>query len=328
MIKEKLIELFPEAYKLYSVTALHFANNRTLKETEKLSELKGQERVSKIEKTYEERMGHKVDLSHPESLTEKIQWRKAYDANRVYAVLSDKYAVREWIEKKLGKEYLIPLLGVWENSKDIDFDSLPNAFVLKTNNGSHTNAIVTDKSKLDIRRTREDYRFYLKYPYGNSFQEYHYNYIKPLIIAEQFMKEEGANDLVDYKFHCYDGEPYYCEVFTDRSGDGYIDLFDMDWNHMEYNPAFSSKVRMEKPEVFEEMKEIVQRLSAGFAYVRTDLYYINGRIYFGEMTFTPAGGYDTDMPRKWDIELGKRWDISKPQVDPERVGVSLEGKIL
>lgn len=280
-----------------------------------------------LKKIYQKRTGFPLDLENPERLTEKIQWRKLFDPDDVYAVLSDKYAVRAWVEKKIGTEYLIPLLGVWERSKDIPFHTLPEAFVLKTNNGSHTNIIVKDRRTFKPSEAKEKLTEWMRLPiwFDNGF-EMQYRKIRPLVIAEAYMQpEDGAQDLTDYKFFCYGGTPVYCQVIRGRSEKETIDFFDMEWNHMEFVGmnihAANSKTPISRPACFGEMRDVAAKLSNGFAFVRVDLYVISGRVYFGEMIFTPGGGLGRFTPDEWDYKLGSLWDIHTQQVNREQVGI-------
>lgn len=270
---------------------------------------------------YKKKTGHELDFENPRRLTEKIQWRKLYDQSPVYSVLSDKYAVREWVGRKIGEEYLIPLIGAWEHFKDIDFKQLPEQFVLKTNNASHTNIIVTDKK--DFLRKRKSIERRMEYWLQTPFSylegiELHYQAIKPMIIAEEFVQpEEGKRELVDYKFHCFNGKPVLCQVIGDRTESETIDFFDTEWRHVSLSrPPFpNAQKRREKPAAYDLMIELASKLSNGFSYVRVDLYEHNKKVLFGEMTFTPASGIMKFEPDEWDYKLGQLWDIHAKQVD-------------
>lgn len=301
----------------YQYLKLCYSHKYQLQAIDQYREMTEEEIVVKITEQYESSTGHTLHLDNPQRFTEKIQWRKAFDRDPVYSRISDKYAVHEWVKKKIGEEYLIPLLGVWESEKDIDFKSLPQQFVLKTNNASGTNTIVTDKSKIDKRIVRENYRFWLQYPFGFNTMELHYNAIKPLIIAEKFMVQPGSNDLTDYKFFCFDGNPMYCQVITDRRDAECIDFFDMEWSHQIYkfNNLNNKGKKIQKPENYNEMIYLSRVISKGFSFVRVDFYEIDGKIYFGEMTFTPASGLNVFSPDDWDYRLGELWDINKQQID-------------
>ena len=276
-----------------------------------------------LKKNYYKRTHNKLNLNDPKRFTEKVQWRKIFDNSDIYSLLSDKYAVRKWVEKKIGADHLIPLLGKWDCADDIDFSNLPSRFVLKTNNGSRTNIVIKDKSKVKTEEIIKKYRYWLKFPFWCVNIEPHYKSIKSCIIAEEFMQEKNGNDIVDYKFYCFNGVPAYCQLITERNNNECIDFFDMEWKHQPFtglNPkCHNSSKTIDCPVAFSEMKKIAKILSEGFAFVRVDLYQINGKVYFGEMTFSPSGGYGKFTPDKWDYRLGDLWDITIPQIDREKI---------
>lgn len=273
---------------------------------------------------YRDFSGREMNWEDPQRFTEKIVWRKMYDAHPVYGKLSDKYAVREWVARKIGEEYLIPLLGVWDRAEDIDFDSLPDQFVLKTNNASATNIIVKDKAKLNKKEAVENLRYWLKYPFWAISGELHYKPIPPKVIAEKFMLPPDMNDLPDYKFYCFAGKVFAVliirqvlfdrtkgkSLWVDRSGN----VLPMDIGHFE---RFEGETAL--PSCFSQMVEIAETLAGGFAHVRVDLYNVKGQIYFGEMTFTSGSGQYKFDPDEWDYKFGSLWDTSKPQVDEKAV---------
>ena len=274
---------------------------------------------------YKNRTGHELDLKEPKRFTEKVQWRKLYDNDPVYSTLSDKYAVREWIEKKIGREYLIPLIGKWEHFGDIDFSQMPDRFVLKTNNASHTNIIVKDKRKFMRRKWSAGRRmeYWLKTPFSfTEGIELHYLTIKPVIIAEQFIEpEDGENALPDYKFHCFSGIPVLCQVISGRFSRETIDFYDENWEHISLArpPYPNNNSARAKPHNYELMLHLAKRLSEGFKYVRVDLYESNEKVYFGELTFTPASGMMKFNPDEWDYRLGEMWDTHSEQIDHSKV---------
>ena len=272
-----------------------------------------------LKQFYEKKAGHQLNLEKPERFTEKVQWRKLYDKDEIYSTLSDKYCVREWVSKKIGGEYLIPLLGCWNHFNEIDFSKLPDQFVLKTNNSCHANIIVKSKKqflrgKWSAGRMMEYWLTSPQYYYG---LELHYKRIKPLIIAEEYIKpEKGKSCLTDYKFHCFNGNPFMCEVIDDRTTSEVVDYYDMNWKHLPLsNPPFPVNNSTKPiPEHYDEMVALARHLSRGFQYVRVDLYSTD-KVYFGEMTFTPANGTDKYDPDEWDYHMGKLWDINAVQID-------------
>lgn len=278
-----------------------------------------------LRKVYQERTGHILDLDNPQRLTEKIQWRKLMDRNKVYACLSDKYLVRKWVERKIGSEYLIPLIGNWKHFNEIDFDLFPDQFVLKTNNASHTNIIIKDKRQFLKRKKSFERKieYWLRTPFAYlEALELHYLDISPQIVAEEYLPpSEGNSDLTDYKFHCFNGSPYLCQVIGDRTRGETIDFYNMSWEHMPIRrpPYINASSEPKKPVCFDLMKCLASELSSGFQYVRVDLYENNGKVFFGEMTFTPTSGMMELDPDEWDYTLGAMWNINAEQIDREKV---------
>ncbi|MDV7750676.1 ATP-grasp fold amidoligase family protein [Enterococcus faecium] len=306
-IKRYLKKVFSGLYEY----RLHRIRMNTLKETERMKLIPEKEYPALLAAIYKERIGHELDWHNLNTYTEKMQWEKLYDKNPMKPVLSDKFAVREWVQEKIGAEYLIPLLGVWDSYDEIDFNSLPNQFVLKTNHGSGTNLIVKNKKKLNMRRTKKMFDVWMKtdYAFVSDF-EMHYSLIKPRIIAEKYM-ETGNNELPDYKFICFGGNPYFCQVDQGRYGDHTRDIFDTNWNLQDWNRGYvkHSLEPVQKPKNFEKMLELAKKLAAGFSHVRVDFYNVDGNIYFGEMTFTSASGLIPFVPESADLILGKMWNL-------------------
>lgn len=265
-----------------------------------------------ISKLYKKRTGYELDWTNLESYTEKMQWAKLYEVLPEKSRLADKYAVREWVKEKIGEEFLIPVLGVWDDFDKIDFERLPKSFVLKVTNGSGTNIIVKDKDKLDkvIAKARITYWMKVDRSYIKGF-ETHYSKIKPRIIAEQYIEHEGE-DLQDYKFLCFDGKVYYCWVDVGRYHEHKRNVYDLNWNLQTWNQYNYGNTDGEipKPENFEKMVKLAGVLCQGFSHVRVDFYNVEGKIYFGEMTFTNGSGFEPIEPRSADIELGKLWNLN------------------
>lgn len=261
-----------------------------------------------LKKWFKKRTGRTLQLDPPVTWCDKINWIKLNGITDEMTLLSDKYLVRDWIREKIGVEYLIPLLGVWDRFEDIDFDSLPESFVLKTNHACKTNVIVTDKSVFDKKTAARDFRRWMMFDFSFriGFQMQYHN-IRRKIIAEEFMRNNGK-DLIDYKFHCFDGIPVSCEYIGGRSGETRLAFFDMDWKLLPYRTATYPLYEdlPEKPQNYEKMIDLAKTLSKGFPYVRVDLYHLdNGDIKFGEMTFTPSSGQCTWVPDGTDEMLGK-----------------------
>ena len=249
-----------------------------------------------------------ANLKSPQTFNEKLNWLKLHDRNPLYMTLVDKYAVKKWVADKIGSQYIIPTLGVWGKAEDIDFEALPNQFVLKANHDSGGIVICRDKAQLDKQATIDKLSNALKnngYWYG---REWPYKNVKPCIIAEKYMEDSRTKELRDYKFFCFNAEPKMLFIASDRYHpieETKFDFYDMQFNHLPFtNGHPNSQKRIEKPVMFEEMKRLAQKLSEGIAQVRVDFYEIDGRIYFGEMTFSHWGGFMPFDPPEWDKKIG------------------------
>lgn len=254
-------------------------------------------------------MGRWPSLSHPRTFTEKLQWLKLHDRNPLYSILVDKHAVKQYISYKIGSEHVIPTLAVWNTVDEINPEVLPKGFVLKWNHDSGSIFICRDKSSFDLERAKRKLSLGQR---RNGFwygREWPYKNITPCILAEQLLVDSThPTELTDYKFYCFNGEPAYCQVIRDRFVHETIDFYDMDWNHQEFvglNPkAPNGSTPVAKPVTLDLMKGICEQLSHGIPFVRIDLYEVDGKVYFGEMTFYPASGYGKFTPSVWDERLG------------------------
>ncbi|MBQ4597483.1 MAG: hypothetical protein IJB12_03700 [Methanocorpusculum sp.] len=261
-------------------------------------------------------MGYKLDLENPKTFNEKLQWLKLYDRNPAYTQMVDKYAVREYIKNTIGEEYLIPLLGVWDSFDEIDFDKLPNQFVLKTNHDSGTVVICKDKKTFDVDAARKRINKRINYNYYNLWREWPYKNVKPKIIAERFMSSPGADDLTDYKFMCFNGR-VKCEFTCTnrRSTEGLnVTFFDTDWNILPFERHYpADKNEIEKPAMFSEMLSLSEVIAKDLkcSFVRIDFYEIEGKIYFGEFTLYPGAGMEEFTPIEWDSTLGSWIELPK-----------------
>ena len=261
-----------------------------------------------IEKLFKASMGFPLNLDNTKTFNEKLQWLKLYNRKPEYTTMVDKYKVRDYIADKIGEEYLIPLIGVWDNSDDIGFDSLPNQFVLKCNHNSGLGmCICKDKSKLDINNVKKDLQKGLEQDYYLTGREWPYKNVPRKIIAEKYMEQEDGKDLRDYKFYCFDGKAKVVGIYQDRNTHKETtgDFFDMDFNWLDFTFNMpNAKIKPSKPNQFDKMIEIAEILSEGIPHVRVDLYLSNNKIYFGELTFFDGSGFDKIEPIEWDYKLG------------------------
>lgn len=261
-----------------------------------------------LKRMFRARMKKELDLESPQTFNEKLQWLKLYDRRPEYTVMVDKFAVKQYVADRIGEEYIIPTLGVWERFEDIDFDTLPDQFVLKCTHDSGGLVICRDKSKLNIKKAEKKIQKSLKRDFYLSGREWPYKSVSRKIIAEKYMEDETTSDLRDYKFFCFAGVPRALFVATDRQTPGEevkFDFFDMDYCHLDVkNGHKNAKVPPAKPQNFELMIELARKLSQGIPHVRVDFYEVNGKVYFGEMTFFHFGGMVPFVPEKWDYTFG------------------------
>ncbi len=250
--------------------------------------------------------GYELNLEHPKTYNEKLQWIKLYDRRPEYVMYADKYRVREYISKTIGDQYLIPLIGMYKRAEEIPWGELPDRFVLKCNHASQTNIICKNKAELDILSAEKKLNAWLK---KNAFwgaREWCYKDIEPCIICEEFIETEDGNTPDDYKFMCFSGFPRLIQVHHDRFGDHTLDYYTPEWKKADLQrvDANISTREVERPEKLDEMLSIAQRLSKDMYYVRVDLYNVNGKIYFGEITLYPTGGFSTFTRHEDDLLLG------------------------
>lgn len=255
---------------------------------------------------YRHHIGRDLNLSRPKTFNEKIQWLKLYDRRPEYTNYADKYAVRKHIAEIIGEEYLIPLLGVYDNVEDIDWPALPDQFVLKCTHGSSFNIICTDKTKLDIEASKKKLNKWMKQNFFWYGREWVYKDIKPRIICEKYMSDETGTDLKDYKIFCFHGEPKFIQVHCNRFANHKQSLYDTQWNFINASIGYPAdpKDEMKKPEKLGEMLELSRVLAKKFYHIRIDFYYSGGRVYFGEMTFYDTSGYGKVQPEEFDELVG------------------------
>lgn len=258
---------------------------------------------------FETRMGKKLNLNDPQTYNEKLQWLKIHDRKPEYTTMVDKYEAKKYAAEKIGQEYIIPTLGVWDKFDDIDFDSLPEQFVLKCTHDSGGLAICRDKSKFNKDAARAKIERSLKRNYYWSSREWPYKNVKPRIIAEQYMEDAETAELRDYKFLCFGGVVKALFIASERQKEGEevkFDFFDKDFKHLDLRQGHPNAANCpEKPENFEDMKLLAEKLSTGIPQLRVDFYEVNGKVYFGELTFSHFSGMISFEPEEWDKTLGQ-----------------------
>ena len=262
-----------------------------------------------LSKLFRVSMGYKLNIEEPESLNEKLQWLKLYNRKPEYTMMVDKYKVRSYIADKIGEEYLIPLIGVWDDPDDIYFESLPKQFVLKCNHNSGLGmCICKDKSKLDINNVKKELQKGLRQDYYLTGREWPYKNVPRKIICEEYLGDNPN----DYKFFCFNGEVEYVLVCSDRFDSLKETFFDKNWNIAPFKrPGIDNDTKVQKPYNLEKMIELAEILSKNIPFIRVDFYEVDNKIYFGELTFFPASGFSGFEPEEWDFKLGELIKLQK-----------------
>lgn len=257
------------------------------------------------------RMGYPLNLTNPQTYSEKLQWLKLYDRNPLYTKLVDKHEVKRFVADRIGKEYVIAELGVWDTPESIEWKELPNQFVLKTTHGGGNSGVIVckDKNKFDTSQAIKKLRKAMGQNLYKISREWPYKNVPKKILAEAYVEDVATKELRDYKFFCFDGNVEFLFVGSERQKPGEdvkFDFFDKEYNHMVLRQGHpNSKVLPEKPACFEKMKEVAAKLSFGIPHCRIDLYEANGKVYFGEITFYHFGGVVPFEPQEWDYRFGK-----------------------
>jgi hypothetical protein len=255
-------------------------------------------------RTYRKRFTRNLNLKLPQTFNEKLNWLRLYDKHENWSLYADKYAVRDYIKNKIGEKYLIPLINVYNKASEIDFDLLPDSFVMKANHGSGWNIICTDKSKLNTKKTIRILKGYLQLNYYHISREVQYKDIVPKIVCEKFIGENGKVP-EDYKFFCFYGKPLYIQVDEERQTNHVRVIYDTDWNLLPLEYGFPMGKPRKQPDTLDEMLGIARKLSENEFFVRIDLYSVNSKVYFGEMTFTPGNATEKFVPESYDYEWGQ-----------------------
>lgn len=256
-----------------------------------------------IKKLYKIRNGTDLNLDDPVTFFDKNNWLKIHDRKEIYSMMVDKYDVKKYVADIIGSKYVIPAYGVWDAYDDIDFNKLPDQFVLKCTHDCGSTVICKDKKNFDWDGAKSLIEKHLKTDYYIKFREWPYKNVRPRILAEEYI--EGIVD-ENYKFFCFEGKCEFLYVAPFREATA--DYFDRDYNHLDgIHNVFHSEAEVppKKPEVFEKMRELAERLSKGYPFLRIDFYNDNGNIYFGEITFFQEGGMAPWIPDKWNYKLGE-----------------------
>lgn len=266
-----------------------------------------EEKLEIINKDYKKIFHKEINWKNPKTLSEKINYFKVFNPElEKYASLTDKLKVRNWIKTQIGEEYLIPLLGIYDNFDEIDFASLPNSFVIKCNHDCGSTTIIKNKNTINIKKLKCKYDYFMKRDFSNVSFEEHYSLIKPKILIEKYIVDNDGN-LPDYKFWCFDSKVYYCRVDFDRFGNHKRNTYDLEWNLLPWTEGIYEQIKeIKRPQNYSKMIKVAEKLCKDFPEVRVDLYNVNGKIYFGEMTFTSASGLEYIEP-DIDLMLGNLW---------------------
>ncbi len=252
--------------------------------------------------------GYKLNLQNPQTYNEKLQWIKLYDRKQAYTMYADKYAVREYIGQLIGKKYLVPLIGVYNNAEEIDWSALPDRFVLKCTHASGANIICKDKAKLNTTNAEKQLNGWLQHNAFWGGREWCYKNIKPRIICEEFIETLDGNTPDDYKFMCFNGEPKLIQFHHDRFGAHTLDYYTPSWNRADIKrideDTSLKNVIQSRPVCLDEMLNLSRILSKDMYYARIDFYSENSQVYFGEITLYPTGGFSTFSEHDVDLELG------------------------
>lgn len=284
--------------------------DRKLKRNQLLSKMPDQERLETLKGIFRKKLGYELDIDHPQTWCEKMQWLKLYDATQEKTDWTDKIKAKELASQKIGSQYVIGILGKrgYKSFDEIDFSTLPRQFVIKTNHGSGCNFFVKNKwlflhsGLYKVARTYFKYWMQMDYGFDDGF-ELHYSAIERRIFVEEYVPAL-YEDLEEFRFMCFEGKPEYVEVKTGGHG-LYRNIYDMDWNPLDVKWGHEQNTFKEKPVAYDEMKDLVGRLCKGFHFVRIDLNYSGGQIYFGEMTFTSGSGFVRIKPKEFDDKLGE-----------------------
>lgn len=303
-IKNLIIKLLPDVY----IISYNSKMKKRIEKNRQWFSVPESKYPEILKNVYYKKIGRELNLDEPKAYTEKVQWLKLHDSTPEKTAFADKYKAKELASDIIGKEHIIEAYGKWNSFDEIDFDKLPDSFVLKTNHGSGNVIVVKNKKKFlhssqyRIAKSRFNVWMQINYAFDDTL-ELHYKDITPCIFAERYL--DSAMD--EYRFLCFNGEPYYCYTEKQAEDHQYIrNVYDMDWNLVECNfgrNSVNGKTE-NKPPLFEQMKSAARELSKGFTHVRADFYNTGDNFYFGEMTFTSGSGFTYIEPESFDLKLG------------------------
>ena len=300
VIKKTKKAIFDKNYRIIALARLGFYN--------KLSD------EDFIKKIFEPSLGYPINLDNPISYSEKLQWLKLHDRNPNYVSLVDKSTAKDYVARVIGEKYIIPTLGVWDHFDDIDFNSLPNQFVLKCTHDSGGIVICKDKNSFNKSKAKKIIEAGQKKSFYYFGREYPYKDVPHRIIGEVYMEDNAVHELRDYKFFTFNGCVKALFVAADRQTEGKpttFDFFDTEYNHLPIKQGHpNAEITPEKPKNFELMIELAEKLAAGIPHVRIDFYEVNGKVFFGEMTFYHFSGFTPFIPIEWDYKFGEWLDLS------------------
>lgn len=254
-------------------------------------------------------MGHKLNLDNPKTFTEKLQWLKLYNRKPEYTTMVDKYAVKDYVARIIGSEHLVPTLGVWNNPGEIEWNKLPEKFVLKVTYGGGGGGVIICKNKTNINKEKivKALKKAMKVNIYGQSREWPYKDVPHRIIAEELLEDDSEHGLMDYKVFCCNGVPKYIKVNYDVSSNYHVSWYDLEWNHVigtTINDPVDNNVKIAKPEKLDLLCELAGKLSSNIPFVRVDFYINNNNIFFGEMTFFPGSGYERFVPESFDQIIG------------------------
>lgn len=256
---------------------------------------------------FHERMGYELNYDNPQTYNEKIQWLKIYDRTKLHTICADKFLVRDYVAKKIGDKYLIPLLFKTKDVEEIIPENIPDCpCIIKTNHDSGTYIFIKDKKNQDWNVIQKRLKKAMAFNYYFNLREWQYKNIEPLVIVEKLLVQEDGSIPCDYKFHCANGKLLFIQVDSDRVTNHSRNLYDSDWNLLPIQFYEKNGSIDNRPHNLKDMIKLAETLSKAFSFARIDFYEVNKKVYFGEITFHPAAGFEKFTPNKWDLIFGKK----------------------